>query len=444
MGADVPAPASGGGSSEKPFDDEPFDAGVEADEKSDPKTYIEQLTGKLGQSLRQYTETQGQPDFELEKFAINSLLSATHTAQMSDEDQSDIIKKVETSGESEGEEQPEGEEPEATQEPTASVGGAEPAGATGGAPDAGGAAEAGGGAAPMNEMSLGDHNTQKLVAIYDNGDDRTKQILSRLVSYTDVPNREQFLQDLQDEIDYSDLREIFEALKQFKINTEPAAEPVAEDLYEEETIFLNDPKKNNMFQPGSNDILKQNSCKKGFKHLGFDENNEPNCVQIHENSSSFVNKNKIRSILQESLNQDDMSTQPITKPKPVVKPAKVEPSKPSRRDKPFKPSVAPGIRPDPKANLKEAGSDYETYHKTFSSAVQAAGEYAQKRGYVVDENDWWTKVATGPKKPSDGKTNRYSIVLLKDGQESKKMLHMQVFNMGDGFNKPYELNAYIQ
>jgi hypothetical protein len=64
--------------SDKPFDDkEPFDAG--ANEETDPKKFIEQLSGKIGQSLRKFTETQGQPDFELEKFAINSLLSATHT-----------------------------------------------------------------------------------------------------------------------------------------------------------------------------------------------------------------------------------------------------------------------------------------------------------------------------------------------------------------------------
>jgi len=92
-------------SSEKPFDDTPFDAGVEADEETDPKKFIEQLTGKLGQSLRKYSEEQGQPDFELEKFAINSLLSATHTSEMDAEDQKDIINKVKTAGK--GDETPE-------------------------------------------------------------------------------------------------------------------------------------------------------------------------------------------------------------------------------------------------------------------------------------------------------------------------------------------------
>ena len=93
------APEVGGAPSEDvPFEKEPFDAGVDADEGSDPKKYIEQLTGKLGQSLRTYTQNQGGPDFELEKFAVNSLLSATHTSQMDSTDQADIIKKVETAG----------------------------------------------------------------------------------------------------------------------------------------------------------------------------------------------------------------------------------------------------------------------------------------------------------------------------------------------------------
>lgn len=80
------------------FEKEPFDAGVEADEETDPKKFIEQLSGKLGQSLRQYTKEQGQPDFELEKFAINSVISATNTADMDEEDKNDIINKINSAG----------------------------------------------------------------------------------------------------------------------------------------------------------------------------------------------------------------------------------------------------------------------------------------------------------------------------------------------------------
>ena len=86
------------GGSEKPFDDEPFDADVDADETEDPKNYIQQLSGKLGQSLRTYEKEVGEPDFDLEKFAVNSVLSATNTGEMDTEDQKDIITKVKTSG----------------------------------------------------------------------------------------------------------------------------------------------------------------------------------------------------------------------------------------------------------------------------------------------------------------------------------------------------------
>lgn len=87
-----------GPTNDKPFDDEPFDAGVEADEDEDPKKFIQQLAGKIGQSLRDYEKELTEPDFELEKFVINSVISATNTSEMDKEDQEDIIKKVETSG----------------------------------------------------------------------------------------------------------------------------------------------------------------------------------------------------------------------------------------------------------------------------------------------------------------------------------------------------------
>jgi len=92
MGDDEPV------SDEKPFDDEPFDAGVEADEDEDPEKFIQQLAGKIGTSLRSYTNERGEPDFDLEKYVVNSVISATHTSEMDEEDQKDIIKKVKMAG----------------------------------------------------------------------------------------------------------------------------------------------------------------------------------------------------------------------------------------------------------------------------------------------------------------------------------------------------------
>jgi Ca2+-binding EF-hand superfamily protein len=91
--------------------------------------------------------------------------------------------------------------------------------------------------------------------------------------------------------------------------------------------------------------------------------------------------------------------------------------------------------------MDEAKSDYEIYHKDYSGAVQTAIKQAEKRGFEVDMDDWHDKVATGPKKPSSGKTNSFSINLMKDGKPSKKKLQMQVYNMD---NQKYELNMYIE
>ena len=89
-----------------------------------------------------------------------------------------------------------------------------------------------------------------------------------------------------------------------------------------------------------------------------------------------------------------------------------------------------------RAGLDEAKSDYQLYHKDFSSAMQHAYAVAKKRGYTVDKDDIDNKVATGPRKPSSGKTNRYIL-----GTDKKQNLHVQVANLD---NKRYELNMYIE
>ena len=81
-------------------------------------------------------------------------------------------------------------------------------------------------------------------------------------------------------------------------------------------------------------------------------------------------------------------------------------------------------------------ADYELYHKTFSAAMQHAYAHAKKKGFTVDPNEIDNKVATGPKKPSKGKTNRYIL-----GTDKKKNLHVQVANLDD---KRFELNMYIE
>ena len=90
--------------------DSNFDAGVEADEETDPKKYIQQLTGKLSQSLNSYNNDNGEPDTELGKYVLGMLVKQG-TKGMNDKDRKEIIKKINTN-DSEGDNLPEDEMPE--------------------------------------------------------------------------------------------------------------------------------------------------------------------------------------------------------------------------------------------------------------------------------------------------------------------------------------------
>ena len=78
---------------------------------------------------------------------------------------------------------------------------------------------------------------------------------------------------------------------------------------------------------------------------------------------------------------------------------------------------------------------YELYHKDFSSAMQHAYHVAKKHhGITIDPEEIDNKVATGPRKPSEGKTNTYRL------KGDKGAVQIQVYNKGG--SKPFELNMY--
>ena len=88
--------------------------------------------------------------------------------------------------------------------------------------------------------------------------------------------------------------------------------------------------------------------------------------------------------------------------------------------------------------LEEAKSStgYELYHKDFSSAMAHAYDFAKKKfGIEVDPKEIDDKVASGPRKPSKGKTNSYRLL----GKDGKKAIQVQVYGMDNG---KYELNMY--
>jgi len=377
------------------------------------------------------------------------VLSATHTGEMDPQDQGDIIKKVKASGANDGSEEAPAEAP--TEDQPEEV----PSDDANNTFDSEPSEEE-----PLKELGLGDYRTKILLNIYDKGSDAVKKILTRLVSFSDNVDRNAFLRDVLEGLDPDEMDFVFDRIKAIgvPIPTEPT-------LNEDEGMILNNPKKNNMFQKGSNDILDEmKPCWSGYKQVGMKEKNGkqvPNCVPISETFAKNLQIGEKKSIfvdntpLKESLNQDDMTqpAQPITKPKvkPDTKPI-IQP----RKNRPFLPNVTPDVRPDPKAVKEEnpeasmvdpkiakaekkKALNYPIYHETFSSAVQAARAFAEAKGYTIDDDEWFFQVSTGPRKPDEGMTNRYTLELLKDGKLQKMHMHMQIYNMG---NK-YELNAYV-
>lgn len=77
---------------EEQFDAD-FDAGVEADENSDPKRFIQQLAGKLSQSLRKYNEGLPNPDVDLNKY-VAGMTNDAAVEGLPPEDVEEIISKI--------------------------------------------------------------------------------------------------------------------------------------------------------------------------------------------------------------------------------------------------------------------------------------------------------------------------------------------------------------
>lgn len=95
MGYDEQTPMDGqvpNGEEQNPYDTD-FDAGIDTDEETDPKRYIQQLTGKLSQSLRKYQEELPTPDADLDKYVAGMILKQA-TEGLDDKDTKEVLKKM--------------------------------------------------------------------------------------------------------------------------------------------------------------------------------------------------------------------------------------------------------------------------------------------------------------------------------------------------------------
>ena len=86
----------------------------------------------------------------------------------------------------------------------------------------------------------------------------------------------------------------------------------------------------------------------------------------------------------------------------------------------------------------------DTYFNSFTDAVSHARKVAEKKGFEIDENDWQSQIALGGKysrsRPGVGKTNTFTVGLLKGGKPQRKALQISVYGMESG---KFELTHYI-
>jgi hypothetical protein len=101
------------------------------------------------------------------------------------------------------------------------------------------------------------------------------------------------------------------------------------------------------------------------------------------------------------------------------------------------------ILTEEKRKLSESSSK-DIYFRSVTDAVNFARQATEKRGFEIDEDDWWTSVALGGKygrlRPGIGKTHTVHVGLLKNGKPQRKQLTISLYGMPSG---NYELTHYI-
>ena len=190
------------------------------------------------------------------------------------------------------------------------------------------------------------------------------------------------------------------------------------------------------YKPGSfKDTRPQEKTAKAFdkyiKTGGLDQEDFEKARKLYVQTSDVSSRKKLRNFIQ------DLDTAPMETVMDIIgrnDPDTFEKMYPDAKSGEFLSKISFRHRKIKNEEV-ELDEKYDLYHKDFSSAMQHAYSYAKsKMGITVDPKEIDSKVATGPKKPTEGKTNKY-MLKGKGGN-----LQIQVYNKGG--SKPFELNMY--
>ena len=80
------------------------------------------------------------------------------------------------------------------------------------------------------------------------------------------------------------------------------------------------------------------------------------------------------------------------------------------------------------------------YHNTYSSAINAIEDYANSKGFELDQEEYGSAYVDAFFKPKEGSTKKDTLTLFKNGKEQRNALHIQIYGRQ---NKKFELNMYI-
>lgn len=277
-------------------------------------------------------------DLELEKFAVNSLLSATHTSEMSPEDQQDIIKRVESSGD---------EPEEESEEPSPEMDGADVTGATNPA-----SAPAPEGGAPMGEG----------IEILDK---EHKQVFknAKLGVNENVMDGGINIDSLCDQ--YKEDSKLVKELRYYEfVCGIKGVEPDPESI---EMILAGNQQGNSVEKYaevmenddlGHDDYMSLADLERVEREIGNSihghdmmedsEDNQENSLSINNKKDSFVDgaiDGAIQRMMDDYLNTQNGFDAPETKPQPKIIP-ETQPVKVPRRSRPFR--INPNPNPTPK------------------------------------------------------------------------------------------------
>lgn len=86
----------------------------------------------------------------------------------------------------------------------------------------------------------------------------------------------------------------------------------------------------------------------------------------------------------------------------------------------------------------------QIYFKSFSEAINYSLKKVEEQGYKTFKDQVFSELNQHDRaRPKVGETKRFTFDLYKGGKKQRKALQVQVYNRGNEFLEPYELNKYI-